>query len=74
MYKSYGESVFYSIMSQYTPTKNTQNIPPLNRKLSQKEYDKIVDFCINLGMENAFVQEGESASESFIPEFSGEGI
>ena len=74
LYEKYGESVCYSIMSQYTPTKNTQNIPPLNRKLRESEYDEIVDFCIDLGMENVFVQERESACESFIPEFSGEGV
>ncbi len=74
LYERYGESVCYSIMSQYTPTENTKNIPPLDRKLSQREYDEIVDFCIDLGMENAFVQEGESASESFIPEFDAEGL
>lgn len=74
LYEKYGESVCYSIMSQFTPTENTKNISPLNRKLSQREYDEIIDFCIELGMENAFIQDGESAQESFIPEFNGEGI
>lgn len=74
LYKKYGETVCYSIMSQYTPTKNTENISPLNRKLNKREYDDVIDFCIALGMENAFVQEGESASESFIPEFDTDGL
>ena len=61
-------------MSQFTPTDNTKNFPPLNRKLKDREYEEVIDFCIALGMDNAFIQEGDSASESFIPEFDGEGI
>ena len=43
-------------------------------KVSVKDYDELVDFAIDIGVENAFIQEGTSASESFIPDFCGEGI
>lgn len=74
LFEKYGNNICYSIMSQFTPTDNTKNFPPLNRKLKDREYEEVIDFCIALGMDNAFIQEGDSASESFIPEFDGEGI
>ena len=36
-----------------------------------EEYNDIIDYCINLGIEDAYIQEGEAASESFIPVFDG---
>lgn len=74
LFEKYGNNICYSIMSQFTPTDNTKNFLPLNRKLKDREYEEVIDFCIALGMDNAFIQEGDSASESFIPEFDGEGI
>lgn len=74
LYNRYGEKVYFSIMSQYTPTENVKNHPLLSRKVKEDEYDELVDFCVEMGMENAFTQEGEAASESFIPPFTLEGI
>ena len=48
--------------------------PELNRKLTEREYDELVDYAISIGVENGFIQEGETASESFIPPFTNEGI
>ena len=42
----------------------------LNRKVTDEEYDSVVEYALNLGVKNAFVQEGEAASESFIPDFN----
>jgi len=61
-------------MNQYTPLKQVENIEKLNRRITEKEYDKLVDFAINLGVENGFIQEGKTAQESFIPEFDCEGV
>lgn len=74
LHDTYGDSIYISIMSQYTPVGRIEKFPELTKKVSQKEYDELVDFAIDTGVENAFIQEGESASESFIPEFCGEGI
>ncbi|MBQ3118551.1 MAG: radical SAM protein [Clostridia bacterium] len=74
LHDTYGDKIFISIMSQYTPVGNLEKFPELMNKVSKKDYDKLVDFAIELGVENAFIQEGEAAQESFIPEFSGEGI
>ena len=61
-------------MNQYTPLSQVSDIPPLNRRVSAREYDRLVDYAIRIGIENGFMQEGESASESFIPSFDYEGI
>ena len=73
LYETYGDAVYLSIMSQYTPV-NVTPYQNLNRKLTIEEYEEVVDYAISLGIENAFVQEGEAAEESFIPPFSGEGV
>lgn len=75
LYKTYGDSIYLSILNQYTPiAKNLGAFPELNRTITQAEYDEVVDYAIDLGVENAFIQEGETAKESFIPDFTGEGI
>ncbi len=63
-------------MNQYTPlgSLDKETYPELDRKVTQKEYDTLVDYAIDLGLENGFIQEGETASESFIPPFTLEGV
>ena len=73
LYKTYGDDIFISIMSQYTPLATLpKDFPELNTKIDMTVYDKLLDFAVDLGIENAFIQEEEAASESFIPEFWNE--
>ena len=58
-----------SIMNQYTPIKEWKEFPNLNRKVTKREYKKVLDFALELGIKNAFIQEGKTADQSFIPEF-----
>ena len=74
LYETFGNSVFISIMNQYTPLPHVTSYPELNRRITEEEYEEVVNFAIELGIENGFVQEGETAEESFIPEFDGEGV
>ena len=74
LHQTFGDSVFISIMNQYTPLENVRQYPELNRRVTEEEYDEVVDYAIALGIENGVVQEGETAEESFIPEFDGEGV
>ena len=74
LYKTYGHSIYMSIMNQYTPMEYVKNYPEINRKITDKEYENILDFAVNIGVENAFIQENGTVSESFIPVFDGEGI
>ncbi len=74
LYGTYGSKIYMSLMSQYTPFGNLENFPELQQKIRKKDYEKLIDYAIDLGVENAFIQNGESASESFIPDFLGQGI
>ena len=48
--------------------------PELKIKVTKEEYDRLVDFAIRIGIENAFIQEGDVAKDSFIPAFNSEGV
>lgn len=73
VYRAYGDSVYISLMSQYTPTeKVARKVPALSRRVTPYEYASLVDYARSLGVHRAFTQEGTSASESFIPPFSAE--
>ncbi len=74
LYETYGNRIYISIMSQYTPVGELEDFPRLQKKVSEADYDELIDYAVSLGVENAFIQEGTSASESFIPDFSGQGI
>ena len=74
LHKTYGEQIYISIMNQYTPLENVSAYPELNRKVTDEEYEEVVDYAIGLGVEQGFIQEGETAEESFIPAFDGEGV
>ncbi len=69
LFDTYADKIIYSIMRQYTPIKKHEKFPELNRKITEKEYDEIIDFCIEMGLEDAYIQDDECALESFIPEF-----
>ena len=69
IYREYENNVYVSLMSQYTPLEHVKRFPELNKKLNPKHYNAMIDYCANLGMENVYIQDGEAASESFIPPF-----
>ena len=77
VYETYGDSVYLSLMNQYTPLERLRENPDYReicRKVTKREYDAVVDYAIGLGVRNAYMQEGDTARESFIPAFDGEGV
>lgn len=68
LYETYGDSIYISIMNQFTPSADAP-FEELRRTLSDSEYKRVVDFAEQIGVKNAFIQEGGTASESFIPDF-----
>ncbi len=74
LFETYGRRIYLSIMSQFTPTGDLSSWPELNRTLTPEEYDQVVDYAVDLGVENGFTQEGAAADESFIPPFGCEGV
>lgn len=71
--KRYGDRIWISLMSQYTPFAAVERYPELNRRVSRGVYDALIDYAVDLGLENCFIQEEGAAEESFIPAFNGEG-
>lgn len=74
VYRTYGDRVYLSLMSQYTPMIHSEKYPELNRKTTKREYEKLLNHVLELGVTNAFIQEGGTAKESFIPAFDFEGV
>lgn len=77
LHETYGSRIYLSMMSQYTPLPQVKNtsFPELCRTVTHREYEHLLDYALNLGVEYAFIQEGKVAEESFIPDFaSGEGV
>lgn len=68
----YGDRIYISLMNQYTPMPAVRNVPALNRRLGERYYETMLQYCMDKGMENVFIQEGETAKESFIPDFFGD--
>ncbi len=73
--KPYARKICVSLMSQYTPMPSCeQAFPELAEGIDPQDYDALIDYALDLGLENSFCQEGEAASESFIPAFDYEGV
>lgn len=63
-----------SLMAQYLPFGEVEGVDQLNRRLTQKEYDRVVDHLMALGLEDGFVQELSSSDEKYIPSFDLTGV
>ena len=74
LHGTYGDSIFLSIMNQYTPMPAVSGLPLLSRRTTRREYDRLTDYAIQIGVKNGFIQEGGTAKESFIPAWNGEGV
>lgn len=75
LYTLYGDQIYFSLMRQYTPPASlSASFPEISRRVREDEYREWIDFAEKLGVEKAFTQEEESADESFIPSFHGQGL
>ena len=88
LWETYGDKIYISLMNQYTPMvqltshsgnqKELEEVvrqePQLMRKVTAREYEQVVDYALQLGITNAFIQEGDVAKESFIPDFDTTGV
>ena len=74
LYDNYKDNIYISIMNQYTPIKEFKRYTELNNKVSEDDYNELIDYAIDLGIKNAYIQEGETQSESFIPDFKNQKL
>lgn len=73
LYDTYHDHVYISMMSQFTPIA-LKDYPEINRTVTRREYERFVDYALEIGITNAFIQEGDVAKDSFIPAFDCEGV
>lgn len=73
LYNTYHDHVYISMMSQFTPIA-LKDYPEINRTVTKREYERLVNYALEIGITNAFIQEGDVAKDSFIPAFDCEGV
>ena len=73
LHDTYQNSIYISMMSQFTPIA-LKAYPEINRTVTRREYERLIDYAIKIGITNAFIQEGDVAKDSFIPAFDCEGV
>lgn len=73
LHDTYQNSIYISMMSQFTPIA-LKDYPEINRTVTRREYERLIDYAIKIGITNAFIQEGDVAKDSFIPAFDCEGV
>ena len=73
LYDTYHDHVYISMMSQFTPIA-LKDYPEINRTVTKREYERLVNYALEIGITNAFIQEGDVANDSFIPAFDCEGV
>lgn len=73
LYDTYHDHIYISMMSQFTPIA-LKDYPEINRTVTKREYERLVNYALEIGITNAFIQEGDVAKDSFIPAFDCEGV
>lgn len=74
LYKTFGDDIYISIMNQYTPINKNEEYAEINKTLNPLHYDSLVDYALNLGVKNGFIQDDGTQSKVFIPDFNLEGV
>ena len=74
LHETYADQIYLSIMNQYTPMEAVKEDRLLGRRVTKREYERVLDYALEIGVEQGFFQEGETARESFIPAFDGSGV
>ncbi len=72
LYKTYGDKIYISLMSQYTPMPKMSS--PLDRRVTRAEYRELCDYAAALGVKNCFTQDISSSAKAYIPAFDGTGV
>ncbi len=75
VHETYGNQVYFSLMNQYMPLYGASRFKEINRPLTSREYEGLLDYCDELGIENGFSQgEAEADKAFYIPAFDGTGL
>lgn len=74
IYNLFEADVYISIMSQYVPMYNAIKYPEINKKLNPKHYDALINYATDIGIVNGFIQDADSATTEYTPDFNLQGV
>ncbi|WP_459836591.1 radical SAM protein [Clostridium carnis] len=74
IYTSFKDTVYISLMNQYTPMNQVSIYPEINKPLNPKHYDSLISYALDLGIKNGFIQEDGTNSKTYVPSFKNEGV
>lgn len=74
IYNKYNDNVYISLMNQYVPMFKACNYPEINKPLNPKHYDSLINYALDLGIKNGFIQDEGTNTSDFIPAFNLEGV
>jgi putative pyruvate formate lyase activating enzyme len=74
LYDTFGNQIYLSLMNQYTPIYEARTFQELQEPLSSDDYEEVIDYALELGIENCFIQESGTVSEYYIPDFDLGGV
>lgn len=71
---NFPSDIYISLMSQYTPMYKACDFPEINKKISKKSYEWLIDYSLFIGLEKGYIQEYDSAQAEYTPEFNLDGV
>ena len=74
IYTTFNDSVYISLMNQYTPMQVSDKYPEIDKTLNPNHYDALIDYCLTLGITKCFIQESGTSSRAFVPDFDLSGV
>lgn len=72
--KENAENAYFSLLAQYTPCFKAEEFKEINRTITKREYNKVVEYLLNKNLKNAYVQDYNSFGREFTPKFDGFGV
>lgn len=74
IYESFKDSVYISIMNQYTPMHKASEFNEINKPLNPNHYDSLINYALSIGVNNGFIQDSGTSSKAYVPEFTQENF
>ena len=74
IHRTFGDKVYLSLMNQYTPMFKVEKYKEINRPLNKSHYDSLIDYCLEIGIKNAFIQDDGTNEKTYVPKFDLRGV
>lgn len=74
IYNRYSDNIYISLMNQYVPMFKACDYPKIDKPLNPKHYDSLINYAVELGITNGFIQDEGANTSDFIPNFNLEGV